>query len=326
MSHAATRDGVVVAHQLPERAAGEIAARLPGGMRLAAVDWAWPWVVDPAAEVLIGCVAALGGSAAIRLAERPVGWPGKLRWLHLRSTGTDEFPDWIFEVPLLTVTRGAPAVAIAEFVLAALLAHEKHLPSLWIRDAASWRVRALGTLEGRTLGLLGFGRIGQAVARRAAAFDMRVLVHRRTVAPLGLAGAAAVSLATLLAEADHLVVAAPLTAATYGLLGEAAFARMRSGAHVVNVSRGAIIDHDALRAALDANQPAAATLDVCDPEPPPPGHWLYTHPRVRLSPHVSFSAPTTSPRAADAFLENLRCYLDGTPERMAGQVDRATRY
>ena len=94
----------------------------------------------------------------------------------------------------------------------------------------------------------------------------------------------------------------------------------------MNVSRGPIIDHDALRAALDEARVAAATLDVCDPEPPPPGHWLYTHPRVRLSPHISFSAPGTSPRAADAFLENLRCYLDGTPDRMSGRVDRVAGY
>jgi phosphoglycerate dehydrogenase-like enzyme len=315
-------DVLVVAHQLPERAATEIAARLPVGVRLSPVDWARPWAVDPAAEVLIGGAAALQGAAIVR----PAAWPGRLRWLHLRSAGTDEFPDWIFDVPLLTVTRGAQAVAIAEFVLAALLAHEKHLPQVWIHDAAAWQRHALGTLEGRTLGLLGFGRIGQEVARRAVPFGMRVLAHRRTATPIDVADVIAVPLATLLGEADHLVLAAPLTAATRGLLGETAFKRMRPGAHLVNVARGAIVDNDALRAALDGDRLAAATLDVCDPEPLPAGHWLYTHPRVRLSPHVSYSAPGTSPRAAEAFLDNLRCYLAGTPDRMSGQVDRATRY
>ncbi len=317
---------IVIVHQLPERAAAEIAARLPAGVRLSSVDWALPWAIDPAAEAMIGCTAVVGGGAAMRSCPRPAGWPGRLRWLHLRSAGTDEFPDWIFDVAMLTVTRGAQAVAIAEYVLAALLAHEKQLPSLWINDAASWRQSALGTLEGRTLGLLGFGRIGQATARRALAFGMRVLAHRRSATPMDIPEVTAVPLETLLEQAEHLVVAAPLTAATAGLLDAAAFARMRPGVHVVNVSRGAIVDHDALRAALDAGGVGAATLDVCEPEPPPPGHWLYAHPRVRLSPHVSHSAPTTSPRAAEAFLQNLRCFLDATPELMSGQVDRAARY
>jgi phosphoglycerate dehydrogenase-like enzyme len=244
----------------------------------------------------------------------------------LRAAGLDEFPDWIFEVPLLTLTRGAQAVAIAEFVLGAMLAYEKQMPAVWIHDPTAWEQKPLGTLEGRTLGLLGFGRIGEAIARRALGFDMRVLACRRSAAPAGLAGVAVVSLETLLGDSDHLVVAAPLTAATKGLLGPAAFARVRPGVHLVNVSRGEIVDHEALHVALDDGRVAAATLDVCDPEPPPAGHWLYTHPRVRLSPHNSFSAPLTSPRSADAFVENLRCYLDGMPERMSGQVDRAQRY
>jgi phosphoglycerate dehydrogenase-like enzyme len=318
----AAGDVLVVAHQLPDPAAAEIQAGLPAGVRLVAVDWANPWAVDPAAEVLIGGAAALHGPPA----ARPPDWPGGVRWLHLRSAGTDEFPDWIHAVPLLTVTRGAQAVAIAEFVLLAMLAHEKHLPEVWVRDAAAWRRHALGTLEGRTLGLLGFGHIGREVARRALPFGMRILAHRRTATPTDLAGVATVPLATLLADSDHLVVAAPLTAATRGLLGAAALARMRPGAHLVNVSRGAILDQEALRAALDAGRPAAATLDVCHPEPPPPGHWLYTHPRVRLSPHVSFSAPATSARAAAAFLDNLHCYLNATPGRMSGRVDRAAGY
>jgi phosphoglycerate dehydrogenase-like enzyme len=311
---------LVIAHQLPPAAADEIAARLPGGVRLEAVDPAEPWPTD--AEVLVG------GPVGVRAGKvaRPPGWPGRLRWLHLRSAGIDEFPDWILEAPLLTVTRGAQAAPIAEFVLAAMLAHEKRLPAMWIHAAADWRQCPLGTLEGRTLGLVGFGHIGQAVARRALAFDMRLVAHYRGDPPAGFAAVARVPLEALLATADHLVIAAPLTAETRGLLGAEAFARMRPGVHIVNIARGAVIDQAALRAALDAGVVGAASLDVTDPEPPPAGHWLYTHPRVRLSPHVAFSAPATSLRAAAIFLDNLRCFLDGRPNLMGGHVDRVGRY
>lgn len=316
----------MVAHQLPERAAAEIAARLPEGVVLSAVDWARPWAVGPEVAVLIACTAVVGGGASMHAWDRPPGWPHRLAWVHLRTAGLDEFPDWIFDVPLVTLTRGAQAVGIAEFALGAMLAHEKHFPAVWIRNAASWQVQPLGTLEGRTLGLLGFGNIGEATACRALAFGMRVLAHRRTATPITLNGVEAVSLERLLEESEHLVVAIPLTAATAGLLGQAAFARMRPGLHIVNVARGEIIDHDALHAALEDGRVGAATLDVCVPEPLPPGHWLYTHPRVRLSPHLSWSAPTTSPRSAAIFLENLRHYMAGTPARMAGQIDRAAGY
>ena len=320
MNGTAGRPALEVVHQLPPAAADEIAAGLPPGVRLRAVDPAGPWPTD--AEVMIG------GPVGVRAGKvaRPQGWPGTLRWLHLRSAGIDEFPEWILEAPVLTVTRGAQAVAIAEFALTAMLAHEKRLPEVWIHEVARWRPTTLGTLEGRTLGLFGFGQIGQAVARRALAFEMRVLAHYQGEPPAGLDSVQRVPLERLLAESQHLVIAAPLTPATRGLFDGAAFARLRRGVHIVNIARGAIIDHDALRVALDAGTVGAASLDVTDPEPPPAGHWLYSHARVHLSPHVSFSAPTTSPRAAAIFLDNLRCYLAGQPDRMRGHVDRAARY
>ena len=313
---------LLIQHQsLPPGAAEAIAARLPPGIRFLPVERLWQ--LDPAAEVLIAAPAHGGSETA---PPRPATWPGRLRWLHLRVTGIDDFPDWIGEVGLFTGSRGAQSVAIAEYVLAALLAQEKRLAEIFIRDAGDWRAHALGTLEGRTLGLLGFGTIGRAVAVRALAFGMRVLAHRRSAASPHLDGVVATDLATVLAQSDHLVLALPLTAASRALLDAAAFARMKPGAHLVNVSRGAVIDQEALRAALDGERLAAATLDVWDPEPPPPGHWVYTHPKVRLSPHVSYSAPTTSPRATETFIANLHRFLAGDHDAMTGKIDRQARY
>ena len=99
------------------------------------------------------------------------------------------------------------------------------------------------------------------------------------------------SLGALVSAADHVVLAAPSTPATRHLLGGAAFAAMRPGTHLVNVARGALVDQEALRVALDDGRVARASLDAVEPEPLPRGHWMYRHPRVRLSAHVSWSMP-----------------------------------
>jgi phosphoglycerate dehydrogenase-like enzyme len=248
-----------------------------------------------------------------------------VRWVHAYGTGVDGFPfDALGERPL-TCSRGASAVPIAEWVLAVMLAAEKRLPETWVRAPGGWRLRGLGGLRGRTLGLVGLGGIGRAVAARALAFGMRVVALRRTPGPSPLPGVSvAGALDALLAESDHLVLAAPATPETRHLIGRDALARVKPGVHLVNVSRGALVDQDALREALDAGRVSLASLDVCEPEPPPEGHWLYTHPRVRLSPHVSWSGPGALDALLDPFLENLRRWRDGEP--LVHLVDRATGY
>jgi phosphoglycerate dehydrogenase-like enzyme len=249
-----------------------------------------------------------------------------VRWVHSLSTGVDKFP--IDAVPAdvtFTCSRGASAVPIAEFVLAAMLAFEKQLPDVWVHEPPEhWSMADLGGLEGRTLGLIGAGGIATEVARRALAFGMRVCFVRRTDAPAPLAGMERCGRAEVLAAADHLVVAAPSTPATQHLLGAEALAGVKPGVHVVNVSRGSLIDQVALVAALDDGRVARATLDVADPEPLPSGHPLYGHPRVRLSPHVSWSAPGALGRLLDRFIDNLRSYVAGEP--LAGVVDRVAGY
>jgi phosphoglycerate dehydrogenase-like enzyme len=250
----------------------------------------------------------------------------RVHWVHNHGTGLDGLPDSVFEVPLLTCSRGAGAIPISEFVLASMLAFEKQLPEVWLREPpARWNVAALGTLYGRTLGLIGIGGIGTAIARRALSFGMEVVAFRRHDTPAPLPEIRVVTtLEELLPVSDHVVIAAPLTSRTLGLLDADAFALVRPGLHLVNIARGAIVDQDALRVALDDGRVACASLDTVDPEPLPAGHWLYSHPRVRLTAHISWSSPARSERIMELFLENLGRYLAGEP--LEGVVDPAERY
>lgn len=249
----------------------------------------------------------------------------EVKWVHALSTGVDGFPFDVLGDRVLTCSRGANAIPIAEFVLASMLAFEKKLPEVWIDKADDWKQTGLGTLEGRVLGLIGMGAIGTEVARRALAFDMEVVAFRRTKSPSPLTGVAvAEDLADVLGVADHLVVAAPSTKETHHLLDEDAFLAMKPGVHLINISRGALVDQDALVEALDSKRVAIATLDVAEPEPLPAGHRLYSHPLVRLSPHVSWSSPTSMRRSVELFEECVRLHMAGSP--LPGIVDVEAGY
>jgi phosphoglycerate dehydrogenase-like enzyme len=251
-------------------------------------------------------------------------------WVQLPATGVDSYqPLDRFAGVTLTCARGTSATAISEFVLASMLAFEKQFPDVWLHAPPErWNLPAetLGTLSGRTLALVGIGGIGAAIARRALPFGMRVVASRRHPAKGSpLDGVDVVgSLDELLPLADHLVVAAPATSATAHLLDADAFEKVKPGVHVVNIARGSLIDQDALRAALDDGRVACASLDVAEPEPVPAGHWLYDHPRVRLTAHVSWSAPGTFENLTRYFLDNLDRYLHGQP--LEGVVDISEGY
>jgi phosphoglycerate dehydrogenase-like enzyme len=248
-----------------------------------------------------------------------------VQWAHVLGAGVDGFPFEALGPCTLTCSRGAASVAIAEWVLATMLAFEKSLPRSWITaPPAQWNIASLGGLAGRTLGLVGVGAIGTEVARRALAFDMAVLAYR-TAAPAPLAGMEMVGdLEDLLSRSDHIVVAAPATPATRHLLGESALAAVKPGAHLVNVARGSLIDQEALRVALDDGRLACASLDTVEPEPLPAGHWLYHHGSVRLSPHISWSGGATLTRTMELFTENLRRFRAG--QELAGIVDPDAQY
>ena len=252
--------------------------------------------------------------------------PPEIRWVHVLGAGVGGFPFEVLDGRPITCSKGASSVPIAEWVLAVVLAFEKQIPETFIHEPPpAWSRANLGLVAGKTMGLVGVGAIGTEIARRALAFDMRVVALRRSDRPLPLPGIEpATSLQDVLTGADHVVIAAPLTAETHHMIDAAAFGMMTDGVHLVNIARGALVDQAALIAALDSGRVSLASLDVVDPEPLPAGHPLYTHPRVRLTPHISWSAPVTMPRTMQIFLENLARYRRGEP--LEGHVDVVAGY
>src|SRR5260370_15434183 len=263
-----------------------------------------PLPPDLRADVLFGG----WGPRSLEYAER-------VDWVHLAGTGIDSFPPELFDGRTVTNARGASAIPIAEFVLAGMLAFEKHLRETWIEEPPEhWNFAPLGWLNTRTLGLVGLGGIGVAIAERALPFGMKVRALRRRPDPSPLEGVEVVgSLEALLPEADHLVLAAPATPRTRRLINAESLALVKPGVHLVNIARGALVDQDALRVALDDGRVAMATLDTVDPEPLPEGHWLYSHPKVRLSAHVSWASPAGMARPP-------RVFLRPPPPRPPGQT------
>jgi phosphoglycerate dehydrogenase-like enzyme len=218
-------------------------------------------------------------------------------------------------------------VPIAEWTLAMMLSFEKKLPDSWVSSQPDdwFTARELGTLSHRTLGLVGFGAIGQQIAKRALAFDMRVLAKVRTYRESPVAGVELLEdLDELLQQADHLVLALPATPESEQLINARALAQTKKGVHIVNVARASILDQAALQPLLDSGHVAMASLDVVSPEPLPDGHWLYSHPRVRLSPHTSWSSPEVMANMMNSFLMNLQAYAQG--EALAGVVDIGAGY
>lgn len=250
--------------------------------------------------------------------ESALAWAAGAKWLHLSGVGTDNILPGLLEGRVVTNSAGINAAPVAELAFALVLAAAKDIPAIWDTGLAPgrWHDVAVDGLAGRTLGIIGYGSIGRAVARRALAFEMEVVVHTRTpgVDAEGIRFVSKDELATL---SDHIVVAAPATPATRHLVDEPFLARTRRGAHLVNVARGSLVDQEALRRHLDSNRLSRASLDTVDPEPLPPGHWLTSHPRVRLSPHVGGVSPreVMTARAVDRFAENFQRYLDGQPLR-----------
>jgi phosphoglycerate dehydrogenase-like enzyme len=299
-----------VINQLGRRAAEAITTAAPDAEVIDA--GADPPPADLRADVLFGG----WGPHTLELAQR-------VEWVHLAGTGIDSFPRELFDGRTVTNARGASAIPISEFVLAALLAFEKRLPETWIEEPPEhWNFAQLGWLNTRTLGLVGLGGIGIAIAERALPFGMRVQALRRRPEPSPVEGVEVVSsLEDLLPEADHLVLAAPATHRTRRLINTQTLKLVKPGVHLVNIARGALVDQDALRDALDDGRVAMATLDTVEPEPLPDGHWMYTHPKVRLSAHVSWASPAGLDRTLEIFLDNLRRYANGEPLMHLVDVD-----
>jgi phosphoglycerate dehydrogenase-like enzyme len=232
---------------------------------------------------------------------------------------------------VLTNMKGAYGPVIAEHVFAMILSRTRNLPHYldagrqgsWSRGPGD----AMTSLQGGTMLVVGLGGIGSEIARRADAFNMRVLATARTERPpppyVDVLGTAA-DLDDLLPQADVVVLAVPLTAETRGMVNRRTIRRMKEGAWIVNIARGAVVDTDALADALDTGKIGAAFLDVTDPEPLPEGHTLWNRPNVLITPHVAARAELSAARRQALIVENMRRLSSG--ERLLNVVDKAAGY
>ncbi len=282
-----------------------------------------PWEAAAEADVLL--VRPSPAWREHRLAPRPANWPGRLRWIYSGSSGIDFYPPWLLEGPPVSCGRGVASDEIAEYVIAAILAQAKDLEAVRAHSRSQWKQARLGRVRGSTVGIVGLGAIGAAVADRALALGARVTATRRRPLPSPVLGVELLSdIAAVVASADHLVLSLPATHSTRALVDGKLLALAKPGAHLINIARGSIVDQAALIRALDQGPLAFATLDVTEPEPLPEGHPLYVHPKVRLTPHVSSNYQAVRQVLFDKVSENLTRFVRGEP--LGDLVDKAAGY
>ena len=280
------------------------------------------------AEVLFGY---WGG--AIRHLVSAAAPPPALRWVQLSSAGADRVDTALISEAGLTFTtaRGLHAVPIAEFVLTYMLMFVKGWPRLWRSQMAGEYDRAVvpGNLEGKTVGIVGMGAIGAELARRAKALGCRVLGVRRSFTERGPDAVAdeavpPADLDYLLAESDFVVIAAPLTEETRGLIGAAQLRTMGPRSYLLNIARGELVEEVALIEALRTGTIAGAALDVFEREPLARSSPLWELDNVILTPHVTGGVEDYHARATAIFCANLARYLAGEP--LHNVVDPARGY
>jgi phosphoglycerate dehydrogenase-like enzyme len=216
----------------------------------------------------------------------------------------------------LTNAPGLHTIPLAESVMAAILDHAKHLKRRRIdQKDHSWSRLKNDELSGRTVLILGLGRIGTRVAQLCKAFGMRVLGTRRRSTPVENVDLVFPTsrLQHHLGEADYLVLALPHTPEMENMLGEDEFRTMKSSAYLINVGRGRVIDESAMIQALEAQWIAGAYLDAFPEEPLPQDHVLWDTESVFLVPHDSHSSPFIGDRLVGLFCDNLRRYVLGEP-------------
>jgi len=262
----------------------------------------------------------------------------RLKWIQAPSAGVGHllFPDLVASPVILTNARGVHAEPMAEHVMAMMLAltrkihraRDYQIKGQWAQDELWKEEPLLDEIGGRTLGIVGLGAIGQALALRARAFGMRVIGLRRHAGaelPAGVAEARAPDqLAWLLGQSDFVANCLPSTAKTKHLFDAAAFAAMKPGASLFNVGRGSTIDERAMIEALRAGRLAGVGLDVTDEEPLAPASPLYAMPQVLLTFHIAGASRRFWDRAARLFEDNVERYLDGRP--LLNVVDKKEGY
>jgi glyoxylate reductase len=275
----------------------------------------WPHAEPPPPDALRELAA--GADALLTMLTDRVDGPLLDAAPHLRAVanlavGTDNIDVEAARAHGVAVgsTPGVLTDATADLAIALMLAIARRLTEgqARVREGrwGPWQpAQDLGTdLAGATFGVVGFGRIGRAAARRAEAFGMRIVHTSRS---------GGVPLERLLAEADVVSLHVPLTAATRHLIDAAALALMKPAALLVNTARGGVVDQGALRDALRARTIAGAALDVTDPEPLPHDDPLLDTPNLLIVPHIGSATAGTRAKMADMAVDNLLAALDGRP-------------
>jgi phosphoglycerate dehydrogenase-like enzyme len=253
-----------------------------------------------------------------------------LKWVNVPSAGVEYLMplDWLPDGVLLTNNSGTHGPRAAESVTMAVMMLNTGMPRILANQRACRWEQVYGTvLTGKTAALIGLGGLGRPSAQALRNFGVRIHAVRRNPAPdpdadkvFGMDG-----LHDALRDADFLIVAAPLTQETRGMIGAGELDCLKRGAGVVNVGRGPIVDYDALRARLESGRLGGAFLDVFEPEPLPADSPLWSTRNLIVTPHVSSDDPASYlPRALDIFFENLRRMVNG--EDMINVIDRSLGY
>jgi phosphoglycerate dehydrogenase-like enzyme len=234
----------------------------------------------------------------------------RVRWVHSRSAGLDRilFPELVQSPVPLTNGTGVFSQSLGEFALAAMLYFAKDFRRmLRNQEAGQWEEFDVEEIAGQTLGIVGYGDIGRAVASRARAMGMRVLALKRHAPsapdPLIARFYGLDELNLMLAESDFVVVSTPLTPETHHMIGDAAFAAMKPNAVIINIGRGPVIDQEAMVRALSQGKIKGAGLDVFEQEPIPPGDPIYKLPNVLISPHCADQTKDWLNQAMQFFLK-----------------------
>jgi phosphoglycerate dehydrogenase-like enzyme len=283
-----------------------------------------------------GAIVPIEGANAIVWYGSPPADPADLRdrlhasitWVQVMQAGVEEWFDrgLIDDVRLWTSAVGAYTVAVAEHIVALLLASAKRLP-----ECARSEVWRKPELEGRafagsTVGIVGAGGIGHETIRRLEPFGVRVLASTRSGAdvPGAARSLGTADLDELLRESDYVVLCAPLTPETHGLIGARELDLLGPEGVLVNVGRGALVDTDALVAALRERRIRGALLDVTEPEPLPDGHPLWSEPRALITPHVANTRAQLDAALARRVEQNVARFAAG--EQPIGAIDPAAGY
>ena len=275
----------------------------------------------------------LNWSGSLALLRKVFPMLRRVRWIHSRSAGLEQtlFPELIESEVIVTNGSGVFSPSLGEFALAAILYFAKDFRRM-VRNqiAGVWEQFDVTMVSGQTLGIVGYGSIGRAVAARARALEMNVLGLRRQVSQQSKKDSlidqvyGSEQRLEMLSRCDYIIVTVPLTAQTRGLIADAEFAIMKKNAVLINVGRGATIDERAMIKALSENRIRGAALDVFDQEPLPQGHPFYAMENVLLSPHCADHTPDWLDNAMRFFLAQLERLRRG--DTLFNIVDKTLGY